>query len=289
MGYRLWFGEFDSINLDTDLIPAQLDMFGGEVKKSAKAIFLNGRCEFNIEDIDAFTTYFNNEEEFRMFLISISSIDDSDLGRVILTHKYKELREDFIVYNNSLLRKCAVEVQNKKKNGFLDSDIWLEKTEEIVSFARGITRYLSDDDKREELLELGLAPGLYNGLISYSDSTSREDDSFIRIVNGCLKYRDLRKLIVWEEKQRTLRGKMMAQIIDEDIKNRELRVSPIKNPLIEEVYNTRGFDGDVDWDQVFNCVSADDLFRREHFEDLQRVGYFKSYETRKTTGYDGRS
>ncbi len=286
MGYRLWFGEFENIDLSSSLIPAQLDMFGGEVRESARAITIDGRDEFNIEDIDSLTTLFRDEDEFRLWLISTGDFENDLDSHIVLTHKYKGLKEDYVVYNNSFLGKCAREVQKKKLNGALDSDIWLERTDEIISFARGITRYLRNVDTRNELLELGLAPSLYNGLLEYS--SLREDESFNMIVNGCLRYRDLRKLIVWEDKRRVLREMELVQILGSDIADRELKSSPIKSPIIEEIYNTRDFLGEIDWEQVFNSISADDLFRRENFTDLQRVGYFKSYETRKSTGYDGR-
>lgn len=286
MGYRLWFGEFENIDLSSSLIPAQLDMFGGEVRESARAITIDGRDEFNIEDIDSLTTLFRDEDEFRLWLISTGDFENDLDSHIVLTHKYKGLKEDYVVYNNPLLRKCAREVQKMRLRGFLDSEIWLERTEKIVSFARGITRYLRDCDARDELLELGLSPSLYNGLLEYS--SLREDESFNMIVNGCLRYRDLRKLIVWEDKRRVLREIELAQILESDIVDRELKSSPIKSPIIEDVYNTRDSLGEIDWEQVFNSISADDLFRRENFTDLQRVGYFKSYETRKSTGYDGR-
>ena len=286
MGYRLWFGEFENIDLSSSLIPAQLDMFGGEVRESARAITIDGIDEFNIEDIDSLTTLFRDEDEFRLWLISTGDFENDLDSHIILTHKYKGLKEDYVVYNNPLLRKCAREVQKMRLRGFLDSEIWLERTEKIVSFARGITRYLRNCDARDELLELGLAPSLYNGLLEYS--SLREDESFNMIVNGCLRYRDLRKLIVWEDKRRVLREMELVQILGSDIADRELKSSPIKSPIIEEIYNTRDFLGEIDWEQVFNSISADDLFRRENFTDLQRVGYFKSYETRKSTGYDGR-
>lgn len=286
MGYRLWFGEFENIDLSSSLIPAQLDMFGGEVRESARAITIDGRDEFNIEDIDSLTTLFRDEDEFRLWLISTGDFENDLDSHIVLTHKYKGLKEDYVVYNNPLLRKCAREVQKMRLRGFLDSEIWLERTEKIVSFARGITRYLRDNDMRDELLELGLSPSLYNGLLEYS--SLREDESFNMIVNGCLRYRDLRKLIVWEDKRRVLREMELAQILEFDIADRELKSSPIKSPIIEDVYNTRDSLGEIDWEQVFNSISADDLFRRENFTDLQRVGYFKSYETRKSTGYDGR-
>lgn len=286
MGYRLWFGEFENIDLSSSLIPAQLDMFGGEVRESARAITIDGRDEFNIEDIDSLTTLFRDEDEFRLWLISTGDFENDLDSHIVLTHKYKGLKEDYVVYNNPLLRKCAREVQKMRLRGFLDSEIWLERTEKIVSFARGITRYLRDCDARDELLELGLAPSLYNGLLEYS--SLREDESFNMIVNGCLRYRDLRKLIVWEDKRRVLREMELAQILESDIVDRELKSSPIKSQIIEDVYNTRDSLGEIDWEQVFNSISADDLFRRENFTDLQRVGYFKSYETRKSTGYDGR-
>lgn len=286
MGYRLWFGEFENIDLSSSLIPAQLDMFGGEVRESARAITIDGRDEFNIEDIDSLTTLFRDEDEFRLWLISTGDFENDLDSHIVLTHKYKGLKEDYVVYNNPLLRKCAREVQKMRLRGFLDSEIWLERTEKIVSFARGITRYLRDCDARDELLELGLSPSLYNGLLEYS--SLREDESFNMIVNGCLRYRDLRKLVVWEDKRRVLREIELAQILESDIVDRELKSSPIKSPIIEDVYNTRDSLGEIDWEQVFNSISADDLFRRENFTDLQRVGYFKSYETRKSTGYDGR-
>lgn len=286
MGYRLWFGEFENIDLSSSLIPAQLDMFGGEVRESARAITIDGRDEFNIEDIDSLTTLFRDEDEFRLWLISTGDFENDLDSHVILTHKYRALKEDYVVYNNSFLGKCAREVQKMRLRGFLDSDIWLERTDEIISFARGITRYLRNVDTRNELLELGLAPSLYNGLLEYS--SLREDESFNMIVNGCLRYRDLRKLIVWEDKRRVLREMELVQILGSDIADRELKSSPIKSPIIEEIYNTRDFLGEIDWEQVFNSISADDLFRRENFTDLQKVGYFKSYETRKSSGYDGR-
>lgn len=286
MGYRLWFGEFENIDLSSSLIPAQLDMFGGEVRESARAITIDGRDEFNIEDIDSLTTLFRDEDEFRLWLISTGDFENDLDSHIVLTHKYKGLKEDYVVYNNSFLGKCAREVQKMRLRGFLDSDIWLERTDEIISFARGITRYLRNVDTRNELLELGLAPSLYNGLLEYS--SLREDESFNMIVNGCLRYRDLRKLIVWEDKRRVLREMELVQILGSDIADRELKSSPIKSPIIEEIYNTRDFLGEIDWEQVFNSISADDLFRRENFTDLQKVGYFKSYETRKSSGYDGR-
>ena len=286
MGYRLWCGEFENIDLSSSLIPAQLDMFGGEVRESARAITIDGRDEFNIEDIDSLTTLFRDEDEFRLWLISTGDFENDLDSHIVLTHKYKGLKEDYVVYNNPLLRKCAREVQKMRLRGFLDSEIWLERTEKIVSFARGITRYLRDCDARDELLELGLSPSLYNGLLEYS--SLREDESFNMIVNGCLRYRDLRKLIVWEDKRRVLREMELVQILGSDIADRELKSSPIKSPIIEEIYNTRDSLGEIDWERVFNTISADDLFRRENFTDLQRVGYFKSYETRKSTGYDGR-
>lgn len=286
MGYRLWFGEFENIDLSSSLIPAQLDMFGGEVRESARAITIDGRDEFNIEDIDSLTTLFRDEDEFRLWLISTGDFENDLDSHVILTHKYRALKEDYVVYNNFFLGKCAREVQKMRLRGFLDSDIWLERTDEIISFARGITRYLRNVDTRNELLELGLAPSLYNGLLEYS--SLREDESFNMIVNGCLRYRDLRKLIVWEDKRRVLREMELVQILGSDIADRELKSSPIKSPIIEEIYNTRDFLGEIDWEQVFNSISADDLFRRENFTDLQKVGYFKSYETRKSSGYDGR-
>lgn len=286
MGYRLWCGEFENIDLSSSLIPAQLDMFGDEVKERARAITIDGRDEFNIEDIDSLTSLFKNEDEFRMWLISMGYFENDLDSHIVLTHKYKGLKEDYVVYNNSFLGKCAREVQKKKLNGALDSDIWLERTDEIISFARGITRYLRNVDTRNELLELGFAPGLYNGLLEYSGF--QKDESFNMIVNGCLRYRDLRKLVVFEDKKRNLREREFAQILESDIVDRELRCSPIKSSIIEDVYNTRDSLGEIDWEQVFNSISADDLFRRENFTDLQRVGYFKSYETRKSTGYDGR-
>ena len=286
MGYRLWCGEFKNIDLSSSLIPAQLDMFGDEVKERARAITIDGRDEFNIEDIDSLTTLFRDEDEFRLWLISTGDFENDLDSHIVLTHKYKGLKEDYVVYNNPLLRKCAREVQKMRLRGFLDSEIWLERTEKIVSFARGITRYLRDCDARDELLELGLSPSLYNGLLEYS--SLREDESFNMIVNGCLRYRDLRKLIVWEDKRRVLREMELVQILGSDIADRELKSSPIKSPIIEEIYNTRDSLGEIDWERVFNTISADDLFRRENFTDLQRVGYFKSYETRKSTGYDGR-
>ena len=269
MGYRLWFGEFENIDLSSSLIPAQLDMFGGEVRESARAITIDGRDEFNIEDIDSLTTLFRDEDEFRLWLISTGDFENDLDSHIVLTHKYKGLKEDYVVYNNPLLRKCAREVQKMRLRGFLDSEIWLERTEKIVSFARGITRYLRDCDARDELLELGLSPSLYNGLLEYS--SLREDESFNMIVNGCLRYRDLRKLIVWEDKRRVLREIELAQILESDIVDRELKSSPIKSPIIEDVYNTRDSLGEIDWEQVFNSISADDLFRRENFTDLQRV------------------
>lgn len=237
MGYRLWFGEFENIDLSSSLIPAQLDMFGGEVRESARAITIDGRDEFNIEDIDSLTTLFRDEDEFRLWLISTGDFENDLDSHIVLTHKYKGLKEDYVVYNNPLLRKCAREVQKKKLNGALDSDIWLERTDEIISFARGITRYLRNVDTRNELLELGLAPGLYNGLLEYSGF--QKDESFNMIVNGCLRYRDLRKLVVFEDKKRNLREMEFAQILESDIVDRELRCSPIKSSIIEDVYNTR--------------------------------------------------
>ena len=108
------------------------------------------------------------------------------------------------------------------------------------------------------------------------------------IVNGCLRYRDLRKLVVFEDKKRNLREREFAQILESDIVDRELRCSTIKSSIIEDVYNTRDSLGEIDWERVFNTISTDDLFRCENFTDLQKVGYFKSYETRKSSGYDGR-
>lgn len=286
MGYRLWCGEFENIDLSSSLIPAQLDMFGDEVKERARAIIIDGRDEFNIEDIDSLTSLFKNEDEFRMWLISMGYFENDLDSHIVLTHKYKGLKEDYVVYNNSFLGKCAREVQKKKLNGALDSDIWLERTDEIISFARGITRYLRNVDTRNELLELGFAPGLYNGLLEYSGF--QKDESFNMIVNGCLRYRDLRKLVVFEDKKRNLREREFAQILESDIVDRELRCSPIKSSIIEDVYNTRDSLGEIDWERVFNTISTDDLFRCENFTDLQKVGYFKSYETRKSSGYDGR-
>lgn len=286
MGYRLWCGEFENIDLSSSLIPAQLDMFGDEVKERARAITIDGRDEFNIEDIDSLTSLFKNEDEFRMWLISMGYFENDLDSHIVLTHKYKGLKEDYVVYNNSFLGKCAREVQKKKLNGALDSNIWLERTDEIISFARGITRYLRNVDTRNELLELGFAPGLYNGLLEYSGF--QKDESFNMIVNGCLRYRDLRKLVVFEDKKRNLREREFAQILESDIVDRELRCSPIKSSIIEDVYNTRDSLGEIDWERVFNTISTDDLFRCENFTDLQKVGYFKSYETRKSSGYDGR-
>ena len=286
MGYRLWFGKFEYIDLSSSLIPAQLDMFGGEVRESARAITIDGRDEFNIEDIDSLTTLFRDEDEFRLWLISMGYFENDLDSHIVLTHKYKGLKEDYVVYNNSFLGKCAREVQKKKLNGALDSDIWLERTDEIISFARGITRYLRNVDTRNELLELGFDPGLYNGLLEYSGF--QKDESFNMIVNGCLRYRDLRKLVVFEDKKRNLREMEFAQILESDIVDRELRCSPIKSSIIEDVYNTRDSLGEIDWERVFNTISTDDLFRCENFTDLQKVGYFKSYETRKSSGYDGR-
>lgn len=286
MGYRLWCGEFENIDLSSSLIPAQLDMFGDEVKERARAITIDGRDEFNIEDIDSLTTLFRDEDEFRLWLISTGDFENDLDSHIVLTHKYKGLKEDYVVYNNSFLGKCAREVQEKKLNGALDSDIWLERTDEIISFARGITRYLRNVDTRNELLELGFAPGLYNGLLEYSGF--QKDESFNMIVNGCLRYRDLRKLVVFEDKKRNLREREFAQILESDIVDRELRCSPIKSSIIEDVYNTRDSLGEIDWERVFNTISTDDLFRCENFTDLQKVGYFKSYETRKSSGYDGR-
>ena len=110
MGYRLWCGEFENIDLSSSLIPAQLDMFGDEVKERARVITIDGRDEFNIEDIDSLTSLFKNEDEFRMWLISMGYFENDMDSHVILTHKYKGLKEDYVVYNNSFLGKCAREV-----------------------------------------------------------------------------------------------------------------------------------------------------------------------------------
>ena len=123
--------------------------------------------------------------------------------------------------------------------------------------------------------------------------------SFEAIYSGCLKYSNLRKLIIWEQeylslerekrslsglkgsKTKELKADAFKSISDEE----KMRRAPLVTDVISNIYDTRDSEGNIDWDRVWNEHSADDVYRPGNFDDLQRIGFFGTGETAESVGF----
>ena len=221
-----------------------------------------------------------------------------------MTHVYDGLKEDRIVYNSPLLKKCALEVKSKKRKGYLDNEIWLARSSELLDFVKRITGYIRDKKLGSKLSSLSLSPRLIQGISRYTKSCERKKDkddkkSFEAIYSGCLKYSNLRKLIIWEQEYLSLerekrslsglKGSKTKELKADAFKSisdvEKMRRAPLVTDVISNIYDTRDSEGNIDWDRVWNEHSADDVYRPGNFDDLQRIGFFGTGETAESVGF----
>lgn len=307
MGYRLWYGTFNDVlecyHNGTSCF-GQLDIFGREDAINVTPLYLDGKAEFALEDIDFITTGFENEAEFASSFGVLGESGTVSREHILMTHVYDGLKEDTIVYNSPLLRKCALEVKSKKKKGYLDNEIWLARSSELLDFVKRITGYIRDKKLSSKLLSLSLSPKLIQGISGYAKSCeSRKDKddkrNFEAIYSGCLKYSNLRKLIIWEQehlrlekekkslsgfkasKTKALRTDVLKTISEKEKMSKE----PLVTDVVSNIYDTRDSDGNIDWDRVWSEHSADDVYRPGNFDDLQRIGFFGTGETAESVGF----
>lgn len=289
MGYHLWIGTMESVSKYGDFSnndAHQIDMFGNTTHDLAVPIYINGVGSFNIEDIDLLTAQFKNEKEFREWAneVNFGSLKDAD-GKVMITHKYKGLREDPVVYDSPLLVSCATEVKAKKTNGYLEADIWLSRNDELLALAKRIAKYLKNKELRGGLLRLDFIPKLSEGLVGYARSCDlgnekNDKENFEAIYTGCLRYSSLRKFLVWEKEHllaEKTRKRQIAlekeEIREEERDAQEVRFRPITNPDILEIYeDMRTPEGEIDWDRVWREKSTDDVYKFGNDSELQDIG-----------------
>ncbi len=308
MGHRLWYGTFDGVlnNYYSSDCPmyGQFDMFEGENLVRVIPLYVDGNAEFPIEDVDYITAGFKNESNFISGL-DFESDDFSFLGNhILMTHIYNGLKEDSIVYDCPLLRKCAFEVKSKKKIGYTDNEIWLTKNDDLLNFIKRLTGYIINERSAHEILKLSLSPNLMLGISRYRDDynkhiSKREKRNFNIIYSECLKYSNLRKLIVWEQKhlanqkeKRVLSSK--KGIETKNLKNETLmslgryeknKREALTTDFVTNIYETRDKDGNIDWDRVWSENSADDVYKPSNFDDLHRIGFFDVDETVSPSGF----
>lgn len=307
MGYRLWHGTFEDV-LDcyhngTSCF-GQLDIFGREKTTNVTLLYVDNRAEFALEDIDFITAGFKDEADFASSFGMLGESGAVTREHILMTHVYDGLKEDRIVYNSPLLKKCALEVKSKKRKGYLDNEIWLARSSELLDFVKRITGYIRDKKLGSKLSSLSLSPRLIQGISRYTKSCERKKDkddkkSFEAIYSGCLKYSNLRKLIIWEQeylslerekrslsglkgsKTKELKADAFKSISDEE----KMRRAPLVTDVISNIYDTRDIEGNIDWDRVWNEHSADDVYRPGNFDDLQRIGFFGTDETVDSVGF----
>lgn len=307
MGYRLWHGTFEDV-LDcyhngTSCF-GQLDIFGKEETVKVTPLYVDGKTEFALEDIDFITAGFRDEADLLSGFGMLGKVGSVTREHILMTHVYDGLKEDTIVYNSPLLKKCALDVKNKKRKGYLDSGIWLSRSSELLEFVKRITGYIRDKKLGSELSSLSLSPKLIQGISLYERSCKRQKDkddkrSFEAIYTGCLKYSNLRKLIIWEQKHLALekekrslsglKGARTRSIRDKVLKsvseNEKVSKKPLVTDIISNIYNTRDSEGNIDWDRVWSENSADEIYRPSNFEDLQKIGFFKTDDTMDSVGF----
>ena len=307
MGYRLWHGTFEDV-LDcyhngTSCF-GQLDIFDREKTTNVTLLYVDNRAEFALEDIDFITAGFKDEADFASSFGMLGESGAVTREHILMTHVYDGLKEDRIVYNSPLLKKCALEVKSKKRKGYLDNEIWLARSSELLDFVRRITGYIRDKKLGSKLSSLSLSPRLIQGISRYTKSCERKKDkddkkSFEAIYSGCLKYSNLRKLIIWEQeylslerekrslsglkgsKTKELKADAFKSISDEE----KMRRAPLVTDVISNIYDTRDSEGNIDWDHVWNEHSTDDVYRPGNFDDLQRIGFFGTGETAESVGF----
>lgn len=307
MGYRLWHGTFEDV-LDcyhngTSCF-GQLDIFGSEKTTNVTQLYVDNRAEFALEDIDFITAGFKDEADFASSFGMLGESGSITREHILMTHVYDGLKEDIIVYNSPLLKKCALEVKDKKRKGYLDNEIWLSRSSELLDFVRRITGYIRDKKLGSELSSLSLSPRLIQGISRYTKSCERKKDkddkkSFEAIYTGCLKYSNLRKLIIWEQKHLALerekrylsglKGSKTKALKSDTLRSisekEKMSKAPLVTDTISSIYDTRDSDGNIDWDRVWSEYSADDIYRISNFGDLQRIGFFGTDETVDSVGF----
>ena len=297
MGYHLWNGTMESVRryydygeYDSD----QIDMFNDTVYDVAMPISINGISSFSLEEIDALTTRFKSEEDFRNWLNKTKCLSLTEkLGHIMITHKYKGLKEDAVVYNSPLLARCAEEVKSKKNNGYKENDIWLSRSDELLKLAKRIAKYLENEDIRGGILQLEFIPALKEGLIGYARScelgTQKNDsENFEAIYMGCLRYSSLRKFVVWEKQY--LLDKKLAKEKErenqrenekEETRLQEMRERPFKSSVVQAIDEMRTPTGEIDMDRVWSVMDVDDVYSSD-IDDLNYVG-LKTYDKKTTT------
>lgn len=307
MGYRLWYGTFEDVLVCYHKgisYFGQLDIFGKEEAVKVTPLYVDGKTEFALEDIDFITAGFKDETDFSSSLGMLGKTGSVTREHILMTHVYDGLKEDTIVYNSPLLKKCALDVKNKKRKGYLDSGIWLSRSGELLEFVKRITGYIRDKKLGSELICLSLSPKLVQGISQYAKSCKRQRDkddkkSFEAIYTGCLRYSNLRKLIVWEQKHLALekerkslsglKGARTRLIRDKILKsvseNEKMSKEPLVTDVISNIYNTRDSYGNIDWDRVWSENSADEVYRLSNFGDLQRIGFFGTDDTMDSVGF----
>ncbi len=308
MGYRLWYGTYDGVlsnyySSDSPMF-GQFNLFEGENLVNVIPLYVDGNDEFPIEDVDYITSGFKNEADFMSSLdFDFDGFSFSD-NHILMTHVYTGLKEDSIIYDNPLLRKCAFEVKSKKKIGYTDNEIWLTRSDELLDFIKRLTEYIKKERSAQEILKLSLSPKLMLGISRYRDDynkhvTKREKSNFNIIYSGCLKYSNLRKLIVWEQKhlanqkeKRTLSSKkgvetknLKKETLMSFGKREKNKKEALTTDFVAGIYETRDKEGNIDWDRVWSENSADDIYRPSNFDDLHRIGFFDVDGTVNPSGF----
>lgn len=291
MLYRVWFGTLNGVKdylNDSNSCYGQFGMFEDNEKECAIPIVMGFDDHFNLEDIDSITAQFKDEKDFLSWL-GKSNLRSYPECHVLITHRYNGVREDSVIYDNSLLVSCAQEVQKKKAQGLDTSSIWLTPSSELVEFSKRVASYIKNPETRGDFLKLDVYPLLSMAIRKYASDCDLNRESYTSkcfgdIFNGCRRYSSLRKFIVLEEKYKIQQKQIKEQRASEKAQKRKmledialeekLRHEAIDHTLIDLVYNTRDSDGEIDWDLVWNRYSADDIYRPSNYDDLKRIGFF---------------
>lgn len=292
--YQIWLGSFEDVlkfyyeneNNSLDWSQLRLEDFG--VIPLSLMINGNRRSKFSLEEIDYITSSHTNEHSLyeRLF----GELSETKEEKITVTHCYRGLCNDIIIYDNSLIQKYSSEVLDKLNKGVSREEITLSDSDELKDFYKELLR--STADPKFVLLAriANVNPKVVLLIEEYcSDREITNMEKAIleeKIYSHLHNYRTLRALsvAVLELKNKIKRNDMSIENIKKrQALKREVQAGPFENPILAKHFYEDGTRG------VISNMSSTDL-RNCSKNDLRRAGVlpyeffeseYNSYDERK--------
>lgn len=293
MGYNLWLAsrreleEYYYKRMGNRYVDGQL-MLGDSILSEPLELIIDGKRkrDFTLDEIDSFVCGFKNLDDVRRHFRLFDEYKDfaDNEGRLYIASKYDNIDKFQVIYNNPLLKKCAMLIREKRRNGLPE---FLDRTPEMRNYVKTLVGYAVSKNSESFIIDSSLLPPhVQKKLRYYVEGINNNDQqmanaNFEELFGYCMNYKTLRAFVIIEEKYLERVAKRRADLrsrkSEEAAVRRQmmyeydLRSTPLDSPILAKIDNMRDEDGNIDFDRVYSQYDFDDIHSQPSRE-LQALG-----------------